>query len=160
MPEIAFYVNGEFPCSIYKHDSLGHLCGYIGVPTSHPWYGKDYDEVEADVHGGLTYFGSEKLHFRPSRERSDYLREHSLAKDWDDEEYSRLPRWDIEERAEAFPHNTGLDVWWLGFDCAHLGDSVPGVSENGVLRDEAFVRTELESLTTQAAAVVGSEQGG
>lgn len=29
--------------------------GYIGVPPEHPWYRKDYDDISADVHGGLTY---------------------------------------------------------------------------------------------------------
>lgn len=29
--------------------------GYVGVPQGHPWWGKDYDHIEADVHGGLTY---------------------------------------------------------------------------------------------------------
>ena len=34
---------------------MGHRCGYVGVPAGHPMYGKHYDEVEVDVHGGLTY---------------------------------------------------------------------------------------------------------
>jgi hypothetical protein len=34
--------------------------GYIGVPSDHPWFGVDYDEIHAAhddlrVHGGLTY---------------------------------------------------------------------------------------------------------
>lgn len=29
--------------------------GYIAVPPEHPWFGKDYDSIDADVHGGLTY---------------------------------------------------------------------------------------------------------
>lgn len=29
--------------------------GYIGIPPEHPWYGKDYDDIDANVHGGLTY---------------------------------------------------------------------------------------------------------
>jgi len=33
----------------------GYGCGYVGVPTEHPWYGKDYDQIDADVHGGLTW---------------------------------------------------------------------------------------------------------
>lgn len=34
---------------------MGHWCGYINLPRSHPWYGKDYDSINAIVHGGLTY---------------------------------------------------------------------------------------------------------
>lgn len=35
------------------------LLGYVGVPVSHPDHGKEYDAVEVDVHGGLTF--AEKL---------------------------------------------------------------------------------------------------
>lgn len=44
-----------FPCLIKRHYSMGFLCGYVGVPPSHPWHGKGYPSVEAEVHGGLTY---------------------------------------------------------------------------------------------------------
>jgi hypothetical protein len=36
----------------------GHLCGYVGVPTSHKLYGFGYDSPlvrELHVHGGITY---------------------------------------------------------------------------------------------------------
>ena len=29
--------------------------GYVGVPPNHPWFGKDYNELDVDVHGGLTF---------------------------------------------------------------------------------------------------------
>jgi hypothetical protein len=42
--------------------NLGHRCGYIGLPKSHPLYGKNYDyissEMNIQVHGGWTYFGN------------------------------------------------------------------------------------------------------
>lgn len=40
-----------------RRGPLGALCGYVGVPASHPWFGKDYsdDGVDAYVHGGLTF---------------------------------------------------------------------------------------------------------
>lgn len=44
-----------FECHAKRHDSMGHLCGYIQVDADHPWYGKDYNNVNADVHGGLTF---------------------------------------------------------------------------------------------------------
>jgi len=33
----------------------GYRCGYIRVPAGHPWHGKGYDDIDADVHGGLTF---------------------------------------------------------------------------------------------------------
>ena len=32
-----------------------HRCGYIGVPEGHPCYGANYDIVQCNVHGGMTY---------------------------------------------------------------------------------------------------------
>jgi hypothetical protein len=29
--------------------------GYVGVPEGHPWFNKHYDDIDASVHGGLTY---------------------------------------------------------------------------------------------------------
>jgi hypothetical protein len=40
-------------------NDIGFRCGYVCLPLGHPWHGKDYDEVEADVHGGLTYAKAE-----------------------------------------------------------------------------------------------------
>lgn len=30
--------------------------GYVNIPQDHPWYGKDYNDIEcSNIHGGLTY---------------------------------------------------------------------------------------------------------
>lgn len=42
------------PCLIVRN-AVGALCGYVGVPPGHPWHGKNYDDVDAQAHGGLTY---------------------------------------------------------------------------------------------------------
>jgi hypothetical protein len=34
---------------------IGHLCGYVKVPKDHPYFGKEYDLMNIDCHGGLTY---------------------------------------------------------------------------------------------------------
>jgi hypothetical protein len=41
-------------CMIVRN-TMGALCGYVGVPTNHPLFRVIHDEVNADVHGGLTY---------------------------------------------------------------------------------------------------------
>jgi hypothetical protein len=33
----------------------GYLCGYASIPKDHPFFGKNYYDIEIDVHGGLTY---------------------------------------------------------------------------------------------------------
>lgn len=49
----------DLDCMINRGPS-GALCGYVGVPPSHPAHGLNYDAVDAevDVHGGLTYANS------------------------------------------------------------------------------------------------------
>ncbi len=34
---------------------MGHRCGYVSLPKSHPAASKDYDDLEIYVHGGVTY---------------------------------------------------------------------------------------------------------
>jgi hypothetical protein len=34
---------------------FGFRCGYTRVPSGHPWYGKKYPDIDACVHGGLTF---------------------------------------------------------------------------------------------------------
>lgn len=87
------------PCLV-KRGLLGAWCGYVGVPRSHPLYGKHYSEIELDdqPHGGLTFSGR----CQEGDERDSIC--HIVEKGEDD------------------------DVWWLGFDCAHLGpDLAPGM---------------------------------
>lgn len=46
------------PCLIVRNAYQGFLCGYVAVAPGHPWHGKSYEDVDADVHGGLTYADS------------------------------------------------------------------------------------------------------
>lgn len=36
-------------------NGMGYRCGYVKVEAGHPWHGQNYDDVSADVHGGLTF---------------------------------------------------------------------------------------------------------
>jgi hypothetical protein len=84
-------------CMIVRHTTSLHLCGYVGVPPTHPAFGKDYDAVcvigedgeeYPDIHGGLTY----------AKACNDAICH--IAEDED-------------------------KTWWFGFDCAHSGDTSP-----------------------------------
>ena len=37
------------------HNNIGFRCGYVRVPLGHPWHGKGYENINAKVHGGLTF---------------------------------------------------------------------------------------------------------
>jgi hypothetical protein len=127
---------------------VGAWCGYVGVPPEHPWHGKDYMQCtlpepcadwcddrycehrpDVSIHGGLTYADA--------------------CQDTADES-----RGICHVPEPGRPH----DVWWLGFDCAHLHDLAPAMERYGsyggdVYRDEAYVRAEVLSLARQLAEV-------
>ena len=54
-PDYAEFTLNGFTCVIRRPYYEGHLCGYVGLPEGHKFFGKDYDAIEAHVHGGLTY---------------------------------------------------------------------------------------------------------
>jgi hypothetical protein len=43
------------------HNGMGFRCGYVSVPPGHPWHGKDYNSIDATIHGGLTYDGNDDV---------------------------------------------------------------------------------------------------
>jgi hypothetical protein len=125
------------PC-LLKRSRMGNLCGYVGVPEGHPWHGKGYDDIDAEVHGGLTY--------------SDQCEEIERP----EEGICHIP-------GPGEPDN----VWWLGFDCAHFMDLVPSMAQTyadagidrsdrdtlpEVYRTVAYVKAECASLAQQAIA--------
>ena len=116
------------PCLIVRSHT-GALCGYAGVPPSHPWHGKDYDAVcvEIEVHGGLTF-------------ASECQRGHD------------------ESRGVCHVPGPGEPdhIWWFGFDCGHCFDIVPAYPAafgEAEYRDLAYVRGEVTQLAAQLAQV-------
>lgn len=95
------------PCLILRN-TTGNLCGYIGIHEPSKLYGKHYDDIDVNVHGGLTFAGENDLR-----------------------------RW----------------TWWLGFDCAHYMDVIPGLGryagERGTYKNIHYVINELEALVKQ-----------
>src|SRR6476646_948456 len=54
-PDRVEFVHAGFACLLLRNPRIGQLCGYVGVPREHPAYGRDYNGVDVEVHGGLTY---------------------------------------------------------------------------------------------------------
>jgi hypothetical protein len=51
-----------YRCRIKRNEITGSLCGYVGIPKEHRFWGKCYhgeneevDAISEDVHGGLSY---------------------------------------------------------------------------------------------------------
>ena len=69
-----------------------------------------------------------------------------------DPEY--CPHGGLTYGSDHAPHEKPDGRWWLGFDCAHLGDLVPGISTDrnnpeNHYRNMAYVEAETEKLAEQ-----------
>jgi hypothetical protein len=49
-----------YKCTVWRHPTLGSLNGYVAIPKGHRVWGKGYDDVDVEVHGGLTYADEDK----------------------------------------------------------------------------------------------------
>ena len=45
----------QFDCSIRRVTRSGHLCGYVTLTPDSDYFGRDYDNIPVNCHGGLTY---------------------------------------------------------------------------------------------------------
>lgn len=54
-PDRQEFEHAGLKCLILRHPELLHLNGYVALPKGHPCYGKGYDDIDAEVHGGLTF---------------------------------------------------------------------------------------------------------
>lgn len=135
-PDKATWVDKDTGLACMFHrNTLGALCGYVGVPNTHPVYKQHYDKVDVDVHGGLTFAG--------------------LCSHGEDESYGICH---VPEPGQPD------DVWWLGFDCAHLYDLSPymnarpnlvEITNDCTYRDRAYVEDQIEKLASQLKQMEG-----
>lgn len=137
--------------------SMGHRCGYVGIPKEHPLHGVDYSKkhqslMTSDVVGEpidkrgvipLLAIEEDDRFLRPDC----YFNVHGGIT------YSGS--------SEKYPvENDGL--WWFGYDCAHCGDArdlsvVPEqireielrFPTGGVLRTKEYCVDECKSLADQ-----------
>lgn len=123
------------PCLIVRN-RLGALCGYVGVPESHPCFMASYDEASEkcpaiSVHGGLTFDGFCKT----NGDEADSI-------------------------CHAVEPGENDRVWWLGFDCAHCMDRCDMARpdprfphRDDVYRNFAYVTAEVTNLAQQLSSV-------
>ncbi len=60
--KVELLYDGEHKGFSYFILSLGtHPTAYVRIPRSHKLYGKKYDDIDIDVHGGLTYSSNDLM---------------------------------------------------------------------------------------------------
>lgn len=158
-----------FHCLI-RNGPLLALCGYVGIPQEHPLYGVPFmgcaeGHAPSTTYGGKypgdQFLASKRMADKPIWECTD----------------SGLPDGQRHERLDAmFTVHGGLtyggqgvvgmrkDHWYLGFDCTHAGDYVPGLhtpeiiaklghdiftDPSDILREEPYVRENILGLVMQ-----------
>jgi hypothetical protein len=174
-PDRADFVHAGFVCLVLRAANYsGHLNGYVGLPAGHPWHGKDYGDIEAEVHGGLTFAshverGASSFHFHlpPARADEEYGFHAAILANPLDEVSAGAYADYLRDRDRADEAGLMLEssaYWWVGFDAAHAWDRQPGMearmAEFGSLLSDAVYRTvgyvadECRSLAKQAARAV------
>ena len=132
-----------FPCLIVR-GPMGALCGYVGVPASHPAHGHNYASYGYGDDG-------ERLPRSALDEAINDLEAHGGLTFADGCGHGA-------DESKGICHVPGPgepdDVWWFGFDCAHAGDLTPRCDAGrGMYRDVAYVTGECASLAKQLAAI-------
>ncbi len=94
-------------------DNFGWGMGYVLLPPNHPFYGINYNDINIDVHGGLTY--------------SNYF------------DSTRFLKWTNNRKVVG---DITLDnfknfnnYWMIGFDTNHYGDNLEKCSESYVINE-------------------------
>jgi hypothetical protein len=49
------WIHKGLHCAVVMARPAAHRCGYVRVPPSHPAFQQKYDEIDVNVHGGLTF---------------------------------------------------------------------------------------------------------
>lgn len=114
-------------CMIVRNGWGLHLCGYVGVKPGHPAFGKHYNDIDVDVHGGLTY----------SEECSGSICHIPEAGEEDQ------THWFGFDCAHLYDHRPGHDS----------SSRLFGDDPNMCYKNIAFVKAETEKLAEQLAVM-------
>lgn len=128
------------PCLMVRSTHCsGAWCGYVGVTENHPFFGKEYHDLEdIGVHGGLTFAG------KCQEEQND-----------------------CEGVCHKVAEGENDNIWWFGFDCAHYMDFSPllvatmqkithniaDYHKEEIYRDQVYVTEQVKNLALQLKAI-------
>ena len=152
-PNEAVFEASGLKCKIHRVMRSGHLCGYVGVPASHPWFGKQYSDsvlapagalersIDVDRISVIALFCAAGQDHEEGHHRIELLVDVHGGLTWSDAGDDELE-----------------GLWVFGFDCAHAGDLCPEAAKryssfDGIYRDFDYVKAESESLARQLASI-------
>lgn len=98
---------------------VGYANGYVAVPKDHPFFGKGYDDVDINIHGGLTFATSGD----------------NICKDLPETEVLDGCLYDLDE-----------DWWVFGFDTCHHSDSLKNWPREAVIDETLNLKKQLEEV--------------
>ena len=154
MNKIKEWIAHGFKCKILKAP-IGCINGYVAIPKDHPDWGKDYDEIGVNVHGGLTYG-------QQGRDSDLYWYGFDTAHSgdaWGDRDYGH--RWTAEEveketekLALQFAHRLGTEenfVWEVNvrFSVQVEGHSVEEAIQNAA----KYLQGEIDDWNADAEII-------
>lgn len=145
-----------------RRGPLGSWCGYVGVPSTHPWFGKSYNDTikpTADMLGPRDPqdYGIVDLFLAVHSEKS-IEEEMSIG-------LAMRVHGGLTYAQDHEPYGEPDGLWWFGFDCAHCDDLIPSFAESriysdsmrglpkGIYRDQAYVVSECQSLAAQLVRI-------
>lgn len=177
-----------YPCMAVRATVTGSLCGYVGVPESHPAFRKHYNDVDVNVHGGLTYADRcgriEFKDWKAMRRKRRIMKKRARGFRYDDCQQwldrwrvslENYPIWREQMEASTICHVGGEGhVWWLGFDTAHALDLMPAMDATmrrirapralrshdltDLYRDLTYVTAQVAELAQQLKAMEGGPE--
>lgn len=144
MTQMREFFHQGFICCVALN-SMGHHCGYVGVPETHPWFGKSYTHkvrvpkeilerpISADNVGVMTMLCA------------------PINADLEASELSIDLAIDVHGGVTFAGKDTARALWWFGFDCAHIDDGRREGDENW--RDDAYAEAQCRRFADQLSAV-------
>lgn len=104
--------------------TLGHLCGYVQVPKGHPYYGKDYEAMNIDCHGGLTY--SSMSDGKPYKMTEIDYSKYFTKGFWIGFDYAHSGDWSFYHADSEFnkKYNTMTQPFEVEKECMHVIDQL------------------------------------
>ena len=108
-------------------DTMGHRCGYVGIPEGFVAYGREWDDYMIDCHGGITFseecdrLGPDLWWIGFDCNHNDGIDIDAIRKYFGDKEAEQRKTWPDYERRQHF-HAYTLEE--CVEECKHIIDQV------------------------------------